>query len=117
MTLDTQVNLARKDKGSFYNQKKWWLVECEYGKGIYYSEYDDHKNCLSSDDKGSNWEEGLSEEDVSSDSDMEELPTAYSCCVLFLVFPPFSPIFYCFFQALRKGFSRISMIQKCKSKI
>ena len=23
MTLDTQVNLAESDKGSFYNQKEW----------------------------------------------------------------------------------------------
>ena len=35
MILDTQVNLAQSDKGSFYNQ----LVEYEYGKGMFYSEY------------------------------------------------------------------------------
>ena len=45
------------------------------------------------------------------------MPTAYSCrIVFFLFFSPFSPIFYCFFQALRKGFSRVSMIQISKSK-
>ena len=37
MTLETQVNLAESDKGSFYNQKKW-LEEYEYGKGMFYSE-------------------------------------------------------------------------------
>ena len=40
MTLDTQVNLAESDKGSFYNQKEW-LEEYEYGKGMFYSEYGD----------------------------------------------------------------------------
>ena len=34
MTLDTQVNLAESDKGSFYNQKEW-LEEHEYGKGMF----------------------------------------------------------------------------------
>ena len=38
MTLDTQVNLAESDKGSFYNQKEW-LEEYEHGKGKFYSEY------------------------------------------------------------------------------
>ena len=38
MTLDTQVNLAESDKGSFYNQKEW-LEEPEYGQGMFYSEY------------------------------------------------------------------------------
>ena len=41
MTLDTQVNLAESDKGSFYNQKEW-LEEYEYGKGMFYSEYGDN---------------------------------------------------------------------------
>ena len=40
MTLDTQVNLAETDKGSFYNQKGW-LEKYEYGKGMFYSEYSD----------------------------------------------------------------------------
>ena len=40
MTLDTQVNLAESDKGSFYNQKEW-LEEYEYGNGMFYSEYGD----------------------------------------------------------------------------
>ena len=40
MTLDTQVNLAESDKGSFYNQKEW-LEKYEYGKGMFYSEYSD----------------------------------------------------------------------------
>ena len=31
--------------------------------------------------------------------------------IFFVVFPPFSPIFYCFFQAMRKSFSRVSMLQ------
>ena len=40
MTLDTQVNLAERDKGSFYNQKEWLEQEqYEYGKGMFYSEY------------------------------------------------------------------------------
>ena len=39
MTLETQVNLAENDKGSFYNQKQW-LQEYEYGKGMFFSEYD-----------------------------------------------------------------------------
>ena len=38
MTLDTQVNLAESEKGSFYNHKEW-LEEHEYGKGMFYSEY------------------------------------------------------------------------------
>ena len=37
MTLDTQVNLAERGKGSFYNQKEW-LEEYEYGKRMFYSE-------------------------------------------------------------------------------
>ena len=40
MTLDTQVNLAESDKGSFNNQKEW-LEEYEHGKGIFYREYGD----------------------------------------------------------------------------
>ena len=40
MALDTQVNLAESDKGSFYNQKEW-LEEYEHGKGMFYSEYGD----------------------------------------------------------------------------
>ena len=38
MTLDTQLNLAESDKGSFHNQKES-LEEYEYGKGMFYSEY------------------------------------------------------------------------------
>ena len=38
MTLETQVNLAESDKGSFYNQKEW-LEEYKYEKGMFYSEY------------------------------------------------------------------------------
>ena len=34
MTLDTQVNIAKSDKGSFYNQKES-LEEHEYGKGMF----------------------------------------------------------------------------------
>ena len=34
ITLDTQVNLAEIDKGSFYNQKEW-LEGYEYGKGMF----------------------------------------------------------------------------------
>ena len=73
MTLDTQVNLAESDKGSFYNQKEW-LEEYEYGKGMFYSEYGDDKNYTSSEDNDSDWEESSSEEDESSDSNTEELP-------------------------------------------
>ena len=40
MTLETQVNLAESDKGSFYNQKEW-LEEYEHGKGMFCSDYDD----------------------------------------------------------------------------
>ena len=40
VTLDTQLNLAKSDKVSFYNQKEW-LEEYEYGKGMFYSEYGD----------------------------------------------------------------------------
>ena len=40
MALDTQVNLAESDKGSFHNQNKW-LEEYEHGKGMFYSEYGD----------------------------------------------------------------------------
>ena len=44
-TLDTHVNLAENDKGTFDNQTEC-LEEYEYGKGIFYSEYGDGKNCL-----------------------------------------------------------------------
>ena len=40
MTLDTKVNLAESDKGSFYNQTEC-LEEYEYGKDMFYSEYGD----------------------------------------------------------------------------
>ena len=40
MTLDTQINLAESDKGSFYNKKEW-LEKYEYGKGLLYSECSD----------------------------------------------------------------------------
>ena len=40
MILDTQVNLAESDKGSFHNQKER-LEEYEYGKGMFYSVYGD----------------------------------------------------------------------------
>ena len=40
MALDTQVNIAESDKGSFYNQKEWFK-NYEYGKGMFYSEYGD----------------------------------------------------------------------------
>ena len=66
-------NLAESDKGSFYNQKEW-LEEYEYGKGMFYSEYGDDKNYMSSEDNDSEWEKSSSEEDESSDSNMEELP-------------------------------------------
>ena len=41
MTLDTQISLT---ESSFYNQNEW-LEEYEYGKSIFYSEYDNDKNC------------------------------------------------------------------------
>ena len=47
MILDTQVNLAESDKGSFYNQKEW-LEEDEYGKGMFYSEYSDDRRSSAS---------------------------------------------------------------------
>ena len=34
MTLDTQVNFAESDKGSFYNQKKW-LEEYDIGRAYF----------------------------------------------------------------------------------
>ena len=40
MTLDTPVNLAESDKGSFYYQKEC-LEEYEYGKRMFYSEHGD----------------------------------------------------------------------------
>ena len=40
MALDTQVNLAESEKGSFYNQKEL-LEEYEHGKGMFYSKYGD----------------------------------------------------------------------------
>ena len=90
ITLDTQVNLAESDKGSFYNQKEW-LEEYEYGKGIFYSKYDDCKNCTSSEHNDGDWRENSSEEDESSDSNAEELFTAYTCRIIFsLLFFPFS---------------------------
>ena len=35
------------------------------GRSIFYREYDDHKNCTSSEDNDSNWEKSPSEEDES----------------------------------------------------
>ena len=84
-------------------------------KGIFHS--DDETIMINSEDNDSNWEESSNEEDESSDSNTKELPTANSCgIVFFLVFSPFSPIFNCFFQVVRKGFSRVSMIQRSKTK-
>ena len=34
MTLDTRVNLAESDKGSFCNQSEW-LEECDMGKACF----------------------------------------------------------------------------------
>ena len=98
--------------------KKEWLEEYEYGTGIFYSESNDEKNYTSSEDNDSNWEESSSEEDKSSDCNMEELSTACSCCIVFSWFSLLflHPILYYFFQAMRKGFSRVSMIQRSKSK-
>ena len=116
MTLDAQVNLAESDKVLFYYQKEW-LKEYKNGNGIFYGECNDDKNCASSEDSDSDWEESSSGEDKSSDSNMKELSTVYSCCIVFFsVFSSFSLIFYCFFQAMRKGFSRVSMIQISKIK-
>ena len=67
VTIDSQVNLAENDKGSFYIQKEW-LEECAYGKGIFYSEYDDDKNYTSNEDNDSHWGESASGEDESSAS-------------------------------------------------
>ena len=101
MTLNTHVNLAESDKGSFYNQKEW-LQEYKHGKGMFYSEYDNDKNCGSSEDIGSYWEESSSEEDENSDSNTEKLPTAYNCCIVFsLFFSLSSPTFYYSCQAMR----------------
>ena len=107
VTIDSQVNLAENDKGSFYIQKEW-LEECAYGKGIFYSEYDDDKNYTSNEDNDSHWGESASGEDESSASNTGGGDYRI---IFFLVFPPFSPIFYCFFQAMRKSFSRVSMLQ------
>ena len=46
MTLDELVNLAESDKGSFYNQNGYRSMSM--GKGMFYSEEDDDKNCTSS---------------------------------------------------------------------
>ena len=70
MTLET---LVESDKGSFYNQREW-LEEYEYGKGFFYSEYDDDKNYTSSEDNDSDWEEISSEDEENTDSTTEELP-------------------------------------------
>ena len=72
MTFDTQVNLTESDKGFFCNQEEW-LEQYQYGKGMFYSEYSDDKNCTSSEDNDREWEESSSEEDESSDSNTEEL--------------------------------------------
>ena len=57
-------------------------------KAFFYSEYDYGKNCMSSEDNDSDWEESSSEEDKSSNSGTEELPTAYSCRIVFFLFFP-----------------------------
>ena len=77
------LNFAESGKGSFYILREW-LEGYKYGKGMFYSEYGDDKNYTSN-----------------------TMPTTYSRrIVFFLIFSPFSPIFDCFFQAMRKGFSR-----------
>ena len=107
MTLDTQVNLAESDKGFFYNQKEW-LEEYGYEKAIFYSECDDDENYMSSEYIDSSWEGIPSEEDKSSDSNTGELPTAYSCrIVFFLGLLPFSSnlllLLSCNKKKLRQG--------------
>ena len=47
---------------------------------------------------------------------MKALTVIWRSYIFFLVFPPFSPIFYCFFKAMRKGFSRVSIIETSKPK-
>ena len=84
VTLDTQVHLAENDKGSFYIQKEW-LKECEYGKGIFYSEYDDGKNYTSNEDNGSHCGESPSGEDESSASNAGGITVSY----FFWFFPLF----------------------------
>ena len=80
-------------KSSFYIQREW-LEEYEYGKGMFSSEYGVDKNYTSN-----------------------TMPTAYSCRNIFILFfSPFPSIFYCFFQAMRNGLPRVSMIQIRESK-
>ena len=67
MTLDTQANLAKSGKGSFYIQREW-SEEYEYGKGMFYSEYGDDKSYTSN-----------------------TISTAYSCNIVSL--GVFSPLF------------------------
>ena len=75
MTLETQVNLAKSGKRSFYILRVW-LEEYEYGKGVFYSEYSDDKNYTSN-----------------------KMPTAYSCRIaFFLVFPLFLQSFIASFR-------------------
>ena len=76
VTIDSQVNLAENDKGSFYIQKEW-LEGCAYGKGIFYSEYDDDKNYTSNEDNGSHWGESPSGEDESSTSNTGGITVSY----------------------------------------
>ena len=67
ITLDTQANLAKSGKGSFYIQREW-SEEYEYGKGMFDSEYGDDKSYTSN-----------------------TISTAYSCHIVFWgFFPPIS---------------------------
>ena len=75
MTLDIQVNLAESVKVSFFNQKERHI----------YSEYGVDKNCTSSEDNHDDWEESSGEEDESSYSNTEEISTADSCRIVFLL--------------------------------
>ena len=45
INLDTQVNPAESDKGSFCNQKEW-LVEYGYEKGMFYTVYSEYGDDL-----------------------------------------------------------------------
>ena len=103
MTLDTQVNLAESDKVSFYNRKEW-LEEYVSGNGTFYREYGDDKNCAFSEDNDGDWEESSTEEDESSGRNTEEISTAYSCRIVFLlVFPLFHRSSTASFRPLEKA--------------
>ena len=105
MTLDTQVNLAKSDKVSFYNKKEW-LEEYEYGKTYFIVNVMMIRTVR------------LVKIMIATEKKVQvkSYPVHIGVQSYFSCFSLYSPIFYCLFQAMRKDFPKVSMMQRSKSK-